>query len=63
MCASFIDDSEISPILAGSTTNSLRILNILTQVHMMRGANMIGSTDSESGVYIYSKNLGATSKF
>ena len=63
LCASFVDDCEVSPILAGSTTYRLHRLNILTQVNMIRGADMIGSTDSESGVYTFFKNLAAISKF
>jgi hypothetical protein len=63
LCASFVDDCEVSPILAGSNTNRLQSLNITTQVNIIRGANMIGSTGSESGVYTFSKNLGASSKF
>ena len=55
MCASFTEDCEVSPILAGSTTYRLQSLNILTQVNMIRGANTIGSTDSEVGVYKFSK--------
>jgi hypothetical protein len=57
LCASFVDDCEVCPILAGSTAYRLQSLIILTQVNAIRGANMIGSTDSESGVYIFSKNL------